>query len=195
MVYHEVVSQLPHRLRVMRMYRTGLRASLSYLAFSAMHYIPWWLLSSQELLNWSMSRHHWYPRAQALRLEFEENKDLVSPFWLALIVTANRICCFAKTDREQIWKLVTTGEELLSRFRHWEPILSESMSLSLQDALLTVMPIRCRARDAWRHCLLDQPFAAEISESMWTLALHGAIQPPPRVFAAARRASELRQHG
>jgi NADH dehydrogenase (ubiquinone) 1 beta subcomplex subunit 9 len=34
MVYHEVVSALPHKLRVMRMYRYGLR----------------------ELLNWSMSR-------------------------------------------------------------------------------------------------------------------------------------------
>lgn len=34
MVYHEVVSALPHKLRVMRMYRYGLR----------------------ELLNWSSSR-------------------------------------------------------------------------------------------------------------------------------------------
>ncbi|GAX84417.1 hypothetical protein CEUSTIGMA_g11838.t1 [Chlamydomonas eustigma] len=81
MVYHEIVRQLPHRLRVMRMYRTGLK----------------------ELLNWSASRHHWYPRAAALRQEFEQNKD--------------------ETDREQIYKLVDTGENLLSRFRHWEPII------------------------------------------------------------------------
>ena len=35
------------------------------------------LLFLQELLNWSMSRHVWYPRAAALRLEFEGNKAVV----------------------------------------------------------------------------------------------------------------------
>lgn len=30
-----------------------------------------------------------------------------------------------QADREQIYKLVMHGEELLSRFRHWEPIISE----------------------------------------------------------------------
>lgn len=78
MVHHEVVSQLSHRLRVMRMYRTGLRVRPF-----GMHGGPWRLYNSkiadfQELLNWSMSRHHWYPRVAALRLEFEENKGVVS---------------------------------------------------------------------------------------------------------------------
>lgn len=54
--YHAIVSALPHRLRVMRMYRYGLR----------------------ELLNYSSSRHEWYPRAAALRTEFESTKSLVS---------------------------------------------------------------------------------------------------------------------
>ncbi len=54
-MYPEVVSELGHRLRVMLMYRTGLR----------------------ELLNWSMSRHVWYPRAEALRAEFEANRAIV----------------------------------------------------------------------------------------------------------------------
>ena len=31
-----------------------------------------------------------------------------------------------QADREEIYKLVARGEDLLSRFRHWEPILSES---------------------------------------------------------------------
>lgn len=51
-----IVKALPHRLRVMRMYRHGLR----------------------ELLNWSSNRHEWYPRAHALRAEFEEKKGMVS---------------------------------------------------------------------------------------------------------------------
>ncbi|KAG1671073.1 hypothetical protein FOA52_000745 [Chlamydomonas sp. UWO 241] len=85
MAYHEVVSALPHKLRVMRMYRYGLR----------------------ELLNWSMSRHHWYPRATQLREEFEVNR--------------------AVTDRAEQFKLVEHGENLLSRFRHWEPIIRPEM--------------------------------------------------------------------
>ena len=51
----EVVRSLPHRLRVMRQYRYGLK----------------------ELLNWSQNRHHWYPRANALRAEYEANKAMV----------------------------------------------------------------------------------------------------------------------
>lgn len=39
-VYHEVVRGLPHKLRVMRMYRYGLK----------------------ELLNYSQNRQHWFPR-------------------------------------------------------------------------------------------------------------------------------------
>eukprot|EP00195_Chlamydomonas_chlamydogama_P015528 CAMPEP_0202900248 /NCGR_PEP_ID=MMETSP1392-20130828/10586_1 /ASSEMBLY_ACC=CAM_ASM_000868 /TAXON_ID=225041 /ORGANISM="Chlamydomonas chlamydogama, Strain SAG 11-48b" /LENGTH=119 /DNA_ID=CAMNT_0049586597 /DNA_START=125 /DNA_END=484 /DNA_ORIENTATION=+ len=81
MAYHEVVTTLPHKLRVMRMYRYGLR----------------------ELLNWSQNRQHWYPRAHALRAEFESNKGL--------------------NDREQIRKVVEHGEDLLSRFKHWEPLI------------------------------------------------------------------------
>ncbi len=38
----EVVLALPHKLRVMRMYRTGLK----------------------ELINWSATRHEWYPRVR-----------------------------------------------------------------------------------------------------------------------------------
>jgi NADH dehydrogenase (ubiquinone) 1 beta subcomplex subunit 9 len=53
--YHAIITALPHRLRVMRMYRYGLR----------------------ELLNWSSNRHEWFPRAKALRMEFEANKGLV----------------------------------------------------------------------------------------------------------------------
>jgi hypothetical protein len=53
--FYTVIGSLPHRLRVMRMYRYGLR----------------------ELLNWSANRHEWFPRAQALRLEFEANKGMV----------------------------------------------------------------------------------------------------------------------
>lgn len=53
--YHAIIKALPHKLRVMRMYRYGLR----------------------ELLNWSATRQHWYPRAQALRQEFEGNKAVV----------------------------------------------------------------------------------------------------------------------
>lgn len=53
----EVVKSLSHKLRVMRMYRYGLK----------------------ELLYWSQNRHHWYPRATALRQEFEANKTVVRP--------------------------------------------------------------------------------------------------------------------
>ncbi|GFR45054.1 hypothetical protein Agub_g6426 [Astrephomene gubernaculifera] len=77
----EVVLALPHKLRVMRMYRTGLK----------------------ELINWSSTRHEWYPRAYALRQEFEDNRNL--------------------SDREEIRKKVEHGEELLARFRHWEPLI------------------------------------------------------------------------
>lgn len=42
----EVVLALPHKLRVMRMYRTGLK----------------------ELINWSATRHEWYPRVRKRRL-------------------------------------------------------------------------------------------------------------------------------
>lgn len=31
----------------------------------------------RELLNWSANRQHWYPRAYALRSEFEANRDEV----------------------------------------------------------------------------------------------------------------------
>uniref|UniRef100_A0A7S0UJY7 NADH dehydrogenase [ubiquinone] 1 beta subcomplex subunit 9 n=2 Tax=Polytomella TaxID=3049 RepID=A0A7S0UJY7_9CHLO len=77
----EAVLRLPHKLRVMRMYRTGLK----------------------EIVNWSYGRHEFYPRANALRMEFEANKEL--------------------SDREQIRKLVLHGEDLLARFRHWEPTI------------------------------------------------------------------------
>ncbi|KAG2501462.1 hypothetical protein HYH03_001242 [Edaphochlamys debaryana] len=77
----EAVLALPHKLRVMRMYRTGLK----------------------ELINYSANRHEWYPRAYALRKEFEDNKDV--------------------SDREQIRRMVEHGEELLARFRHWEPLI------------------------------------------------------------------------
>eukprot|EP00798_Chlamydomonas_sp_ICE-L_P007854 gene7854-1060_t len=80
-VYHEVVRALPHKFRVMRMYRYGLK----------------------ELINWSQNRHHWYPRAHALREEFETNK--------------------AETDRVKMQKMVEHGEDLLARFRHWEPVI------------------------------------------------------------------------
>ena len=41
-----------------------------------------------------------------------------------------------QTDREQIYKLVMHGEELLSRFRHWEPIISECLALPLSPLRL-----------------------------------------------------------
>ncbi len=67
--YHAIVTALPHRLRVMRMYRYGLR----------------------ELLNWSSNRHEWFPRAQALRLEFEANKGLVRSLARAALRKAARL--------------------------------------------------------------------------------------------------------
>ena len=54
-VVFEVIRGLPHKQRVQRLYRHGLR----------------------QLLYWSQNRQHWYPRAHALRLEFENNKSLV----------------------------------------------------------------------------------------------------------------------
>eukprot|EP00983_Pelagomonas_calceolata_P133054 1161928-Pelagomonas_calceolata.AAC.4 len=49
---HAIVQSLPHKQRVARLYRYGLR----------------------ELLNYSANRQHWYPRAFALRAEFEANR-------------------------------------------------------------------------------------------------------------------------
>lgn len=33
--------------------------------------------------------------------------------------------CAVQTDREEIRKKLEHGEELLARFRHWEPLISE----------------------------------------------------------------------
>jgi len=69
MSYHEIVASLPHKLRVMRMYRYGLR----------------------ELLNYSANRQHWYPRAFALRAEFEANRAEVSSRESVLSLSS---CCW-----------------------------------------------------------------------------------------------------
>lgn len=121
--YLQIVTSLPHRLRVMRLYRYGLR----------------------ELLNWSSNRHEWFPRAQALRLEFEGNKGLVSSHAACRLAgggcrlarhTQPRLCrVWAQTDREDIRKQVELGEELISRFRHWEPVLRESWVLQSERAV------------------------------------------------------------
>lgn len=75
-----IVTALPHKLRVMRMYRYGLK----------------------ELISWSVDRHAWFPRAAALREEFESKR--------------------AVTSRSEIVRLVDEGEDLLSRFHHPEPL-------------------------------------------------------------------------
>ncbi len=155
----DVVLALPHKLRVMRMYRTGLK----------------------ELINWSSTRHEWYPRvrgrplcmtwvaralqhtarapaetmpgptqAAALREEFESSRGIVSArcgalaaaqaaFWRGgqpgvepvlarpvRAVTPHNKPFHLQTDREEIRKKVEHGEELLARFRHWEPLIRES---------------------------------------------------------------------
>lgn len=82
--FYEIVSQLPHKLRITRMYRYGLK----------------------ELLHRSSSRFDWYPRAESLRLEFESNRHV--------------------TDRNEIHKLVSKGEDLLSRWRFFAPIIVPS---------------------------------------------------------------------
>uniref|UniRef100_A0A7S3QKE1 NADH dehydrogenase [ubiquinone] 1 beta subcomplex subunit 9 n=1 Tax=Dunaliella tertiolecta TaxID=3047 RepID=A0A7S3QKE1_DUNTE len=78
---HAIVQSLPHKQRVARLYRYGLR----------------------ELLNYSANRQHWYPRAFALRAEFEANR--------------------AETSREEIRRQLEHGEALMSRFKHWEPLI------------------------------------------------------------------------
>lgn len=83
----------------------------------------------------------------------------------------SRLANHVQTDREQIWKLVENGENLLSRFRHWEPIIRELhagrklvwhntcvMQLSLRGCTMPVHAC-CRPRDAWWHSLLHQPLA------------------------------------
>ncbi len=119
--YYTIITQLPHRLRVMRMYRYGLR----------------------ELLSYSSNRLEWFPRAQALRLEFEANRHLVR--LLGCIrrpkesqnsrsqrtrsgSRAHPSCVprrVLQTDRNEIKRCVDLGEDLLSRFKHWEPLISE----------------------------------------------------------------------
>lgn len=49
----EVVLALPHKLRVMRLYRYGLK----------------------ELLNWSSNRHEWYPRGERPFARPAQSKD------------------------------------------------------------------------------------------------------------------------
>ena len=70
-----------------------------------------------------------------------------------------------QTDREEIYKLVTRGEDLLSRFRHWEPILSESeVSNGITEILDMIQHIfvnSSRARTAWWNCLLHQPLTTK----------------------------------
>mmetsp|Transcript_2210 Transcript_2210/g.5625 ORF Transcript_2210/g.5625 Transcript_2210/m.5625 type:complete len:124 (-) Transcript_2210:476-847(-) len=105
--YHAIVKALPHRLRVMRMYRYGLR----------------------ELLNWSANRHEWYPRAHALRAEFEANKAI--------------------TDRTEIGKMVELGEDLISRFRHWEPVLRPEVPGGTAYSINPEHPRNVRALVNW----------------------------------------------
>jgi hypothetical protein len=85
-------------------------------------------------------RHHWYPRATQLREEFEVNRDVVSArdgtaslkgggthagHAMALRALTMPSMMLRQTDRTEQFKLVEHGENLLSRFRHWEPILRE----------------------------------------------------------------------
>ena len=60
----EVVLALPHRLRVMRMYRTGLK----------------------ELINWSSNRHEWYPRVGATDLQEQPGLDVNAAFLVLNLV-------------------------------------------------------------------------------------------------------------
>jgi hypothetical protein len=82
-------------------------------------------------------------QAHALRAEFEGNKELVrrkcathtvgmllhrypaepGPDLLPPNVAM-------QSDREQIRKTLEHGEELIARFRHWEPIISECATFS-----------------------------------------------------------------
>ena len=77
-------------------------------------------------------------QAYALRQEFEENRDLVSFRLLNKQASCKDVfhgvgfhppglsrLLPLQTDREDIRKVVEHGEELLARFRHWEPLISE----------------------------------------------------------------------